>query len=82
MPNGVLPTSWFVRFRREYEAACAKHPLFPTPGKHPLQIVMEELGEACRAFNDGDFAHGEQELDQCMVTIRRWQEMENKNVPM
>lgn len=60
-----------VGVHEELLYAIEKHPVYPTPGKHWLQIVMEELGEACQAFNDSDDEKGCQELRQAIVTIAR-----------
>ena len=56
----------------EYLQALEKHPRFPTEGKHPMTIVVEELGEMSQAYNDGDYAHAVKEGRHTIVTLLRW----------
>ena len=56
----------------EYIAAHDKHPVFPTPGKHEMTIIVEELGEAAQAYNDGDYRNAITEIDHTITTLLRW----------
>lgn len=55
----------------EFKRAIYKHPVFAHQGP-PSQVVMEELGEACSALNDGDYRHAVIEIDHTIVTLLRW----------
>ena len=60
---------WLVcKLEYEYIAACSKHTAFPANG---FSIIMEELGEAAQAYNDGDIDHCVTELTHTAVTCLR-----------
>lgn len=54
----------------EYRLAIDKHPDFTHQGP-PVQIVMEELGEVCKALNDGEPDHAKVEILQTIGTLVR-----------
>lgn len=63
-----MPGYIACKLEYEYIAACAKHPTFPHNG---FSIIMEELGEAAQAYNDGNIDHCITELAHTAVTCIR-----------
>lgn len=68
----ILGVDFVKNLALEFYSAKKKHPQFPTSGKHPMTIIVEELGEACQAYNDGDYEHAVQEAHHTIVTLKRW----------
>lgn len=67
MTEGV--PAWIIcRLDHEYIAACQKHPSYP---KDSYPIIIEELGEAGKAHQEGDIDHEILELVHTMVTLAR-----------
>ena len=49
-----------------------KHPGFAVEPETPLSLLMEEVGEACKAINEGDPQQAIYELKDAGAVIVRW----------
>lgn len=62
---------------RHTRHAVGKHPLFIPDGftGTPLSLLMEEIGEACTAINEGDLDLARYELRDAGAVLVRWLHM-------
>lgn len=49
-----------------------KHPSFAVEPETPLSLLMEEVGEACKAINEGDPQQALYELRDAGAVLVRW----------
>lgn len=57
--------------------ARKKHPAFATSNFHAVSLLMEEIGEATQALNDGDIEGFRRELIDAATVIKRIIEGDN-----
>lgn len=66
--------AYFIAIQQNTLRARTKHPHLADSPHHFMSLLMEEVGEAAKALNDGDHEAFERELYDVGTLVQRWKE--------